>query len=340
MNIRKLILGGLMATLMVGTAAKLATADDGIDDAFRAPYADAFKGKKVAYIPLSMGIDVAQGWTAVWKKQADALGYQFVVRDPNWNTSVGAQALTQLIGEKPDVIIIQNPDLQSYARLAKRAEDAGIYVLQIQQSSALQTEGFVGPDWVDLGSLLVDAIHKRCGSGTGTSGKIAILQGQLTAAASLYQIRGVMNELAKYPDLKVVSNQAADWDASKGNAVIKTVVQQNPDLCGIVGFWDGQDVGAAAAVDEAGLKGKVFIATSGSGEAATCKNITDGKFSDVVNMDIPGGARDINTMIRFLLQTKPKPGTMKASLYVPLRVMTKETVKPTDCYTLEDLTRP
>ncbi len=327
----------LLGTMMSVMAFTTTVSAEGIEDQFRAPYQDVFKGKKVAYIPLSMGIDVAQGWGALWQRQADQLGYEFIVRDPNWDTSVGAQALTQLIAEKPDIIIVQNPDLQSYSRLTRQAEEAGIYVLQIQQSSATQTEGFVGPDWVDLGSLLVESIHKRCGEGTGTSSKIAILQGQLTAAASLYQIKGVNDALAKYPDLKVVSNQAADWDASKANAVIKTVLQQNPDLCGIVGFWDGQDVGAAAAVEEAGMKDKVFIATSGSGESAMCKNITDGKFSDVVNMDIPGGGRDINTLIRFLLQSKPTPGTLKAQLYVPLKVVSKETVKPSDCYLLEDL---
>jgi ABC-type sugar transport system substrate-binding protein len=333
MKLLKCLMGGLLSAIALTSVVRA----EGIEDQFRAPYHEAFKGKKVAYIPLSMGIDVAQGWAALWKAQADRLGYQFVVRDPNWDTSVGAQAFTQLIAEKPDVIIIQNPDLQSYSRLARQAQAAGIYVLQIQQSSAVQTEAFVGPDWVELGSLLIESLHKRCGSGSGTSGKIAILQGQLTAAASLYQIKGVSDALKKYPDLHVVANQAADWDASKANAVVKTVLQQHPDLCGIAGFWDGQDIGAAAAVDEAGLKGKVFIATSGSGVTAMCKNISDGKFSDVVNMDIPGGGRDINTMIRFLLQAKPKPGTLKSELYVPLRVVSKETVKPSDCYSVEDL---
>ena len=325
--------------LVLLSATAIGASAAGIDDPFRAQYLNAFKGKKVAFIPLSMGIDVAEGWGALWKRQADELGYNFIVRDPNWNTSVGAQALTDLITERPDVIIIQNPDPQSYSRLAKRAQDAGIYILQIQQSSALQTEGFVGPDWVALGAKLVDSMNKRCGAGTGTSGKVAILQGQLTAAASLYQIKGVTDELVKYPALKVVATQAADWDASKANAVAKTLLQQNPDLCGFIGFWDGQDIGAAAAVQEAGKKGKVFIATSGSGVDAMCKNIIDGKFSDVVSMDITGGGRDINTMIRFLLQTKPKAGTFKSSLYVPLRVVSSETVKPSDCYSLADLKR-
>ena len=79
-------------------------------------------------------------------------------------------------------------------------------------------------------------------------------------------MKGVENVLAKNPELKVVSSQAADWDAAKAKGITQTVLKQHPDLCGIVGFWDGMDSGTAAAIKEAGLTGKVFLATSGGGE--------------------------------------------------------------------------
>jgi ABC-type sugar transport system substrate-binding protein len=75
-------------------------------------------------------------------------------------------------------------------------------------------------------------------------------------------LKGVENVLAKNPDIKVVSSQAADWDAAKAKGITQTVLKQHPDLCGIVGFWDGMDSGTAAAIKEAGLTGKVFLATS------------------------------------------------------------------------------
>ena len=77
----------------------------------------------------------------------------------------------------------------------------------------------------------------------GKSNKIAIVQGALSAAASAYTLKGVENVLAKHPEIKVVSSQAADWDAAKAKAITQTVLKQNPDLCGIVGFWDGMDIG-------------------------------------------------------------------------------------------------
>ena len=79
------------------------------------------------------------------------------------------------------------------------------------------------------------------------------------AAASAYQLRGVSNILEKNPDIKVVSNQAADWDSTKARAITETTLQQHPDLCGIVGFWDGMDIGTGAAVKEAGMHEKKYF---------------------------------------------------------------------------------
>ena len=47
-----------------------------------------------------MSFDLAQGWLAGLKKELEPLGVKIVVRDPNWNTNAGAQAVTTLISRK------------------------------------------------------------------------------------------------------------------------------------------------------------------------------------------------------------------------------------------------
>ena len=210
-----------------------------------------------------MNFDLTEGWYAGLKKELEPYGVKFELRDPNWNTNSGAQAVTSLISEKPAVIVVHNPDVQTYAKLLQRAENEGIYVIQINMGSAYRSTGFVGANWIEIGEKDAEAVVKAC---EGKSNKIAIVQGALSAAASAYTLKGVENVLAKHPEIKVVSSQAADWDAAKAKAITQTVLKQNPDLCGIVGFWDGMDIGTAAAVKEAGLTGKVFVATSGGGE--------------------------------------------------------------------------
>ena len=159
----------------------------------------------------------------------------------------------------------------------------------------------------------------------GKSNKIAIVQGAPTAAASAYTLKGVENILAKNPNVKVVSNQAADWDAAKAKALTQTVLKQNPDLCGIVGFWDGMDIGTAAAVKEAGMTGKVFLATSGGGEQkGACDQVKAGAYDYDVSYDVPTQASNMAAMIKWLVQGGLKPGAVKQNIYTTLIPITKE----------------
>jgi ribose transport system substrate-binding protein len=333
----KVIIGALGGVLCM-TAALTGARADGLVDPSRAGYLDVFKGKKVAFVPIAMGFDLAQAWNSQLAKQAEELGYSYVVRDPNWSTEAGAQALTQLIAEKPDLIVVHSPDIQSYARLLKQAEAAGIYTVQINMKSAYVSEAYVGSDYNGLGEMAANLIVKQCGQGSGKSGKVSIVQGVLTGGASVYQIEGIQKIFAEHPEIKVVSNQAADWDASKAKAITQTVLQQNSDLCGIIGFWDGMDTGVGAAVREAGKTGQVYVVTSGGGATSACDNVNNGTFSALISYNAMGQGRDMNTLIKALLEMKPKPGTVKIIDYSPLTVLTKDTLKPDSCWALPTAT--
>jgi ABC-type sugar transport system substrate-binding protein len=334
----KLTVSILAGVSCLFAAATVGARADGLVDPSRAGYLETFKGKKVAFVPIAMGFDLAQAWSSQLAKQAEELGYSYVVRDPNWSTEAGAQALTQLIAEKPDLIVVHSPDIQSYARLLKQAEAAGIYTLQVNMKSAYVSEGYVGSDYNGLGELAANIIVKQCGQGSGKSGKVSIVQGVLTGGASVYQIEGVERIFKQHPEIKVVSNQAADWDASKAKAITQTVLQQNPDLCGVIGFWDGMDIGVGAAVKEAGKTGDVYVVTSGGGSTSACENVNNGTFSALISYNAMAQGRDLNTLIKALFETKPKPGTVKVIDYSPLTVLTKDTVKPDSCWALPTTT--
>lgn len=332
-NFTKTILG--VACMAMSSTAVLAA--DGIDDPARLPYYEALKGKKVIFLPLSMGFDLTETWAAVMKVQAETMDYTLDIRDPNWSTDAGAQALTQIITEKPDLIVAHNPDVQVYARLLQKAQKSGIPVLQINMKSAYPTDGFVGPDWIALGEKQARLVVDKCSPKNGGSGKIAITQGPLTAAASAYQMRGVANVLAKHSDIKVVSNQAADWDASKARTVTATAIQQNPDLCGVIGFWGGMDIGTGAAIAEAGKTDDIYLVTSGGGAHTVCDNLKSNIFSAYVNYDAKNQGRDLNTLIANIFQSKLKAGQIKTSIFSPLTVIDRETMRADSCYKIADI---
>lgn len=306
----------------------------GIEDPNRAPYYEALAGKRVAYVPVAMGFDLTEGWAAGLRNALEPMGVTFDIRDPNWNTDAGAQAITALISEKPDVIVVHNPDVQSYARLLKRAEDQGIHVVQVNMRSNYNSAAFIGADYVGMGEQIGHRMVEKCSPANGGSGKVAITQGVLTAAASIYQMQGIENVLSQHADMQIVSNQAADWDSTKARNIAATVLQQHPDLCGITGFWDVMDIGTAAAIKESGKD--VFLLTQGGGNRMACDNIANGTFSEVVVYHVPSQARDMAVMIQHLLQQDIAAGSTKTTLFTPLVFLNNDNMTAASCWDLPD----
>ena len=319
------------ASLLIGSQA---VAQD-FQDPFREPALEALRGKKIAYLPISIGFDLAQAWGGVVKQQSEVYGMEFSSQDPNWNTDAMAQGFTALLAEKPDVIVTQNPDVQSLARLMKRANAEGIVVIQLNMAGAVQTDAVVAPDFVGMGEAIAKKVVEKCGAGTDTSHKVSIVQGVLTGGVSFYQIQGINKVFAENPDIQVVSSQAADWDASKARAITETVLQQHPDICAVIDVWDGQGVGTGAAIKQAGLADKVFFITSGGGAQSMCDLLKDGTYSAVYNYDAVGMGRDAWTAIMVALQNKQGAGAIKTQMFSPYRYMTKEDVRDGTCFNPE-----
>src|SRR5450631_959789 len=306
---------------------------DGIDDPRRSDYFKLFAGKTIAFVPVTMGIDLTEGWASVMKQQADRLGMKFMVRDPHFSADAGAQAITSLIQEKPDILVVHNPDVQSYARLLKRAEEAGIHVIQINMRSNYNSDVYVGADWIGIGEAEANAIIEKCGA--GTSGKVAILQGQPTSGSDSGMMKGVENVVSRHPEIKVVANLAGEWDATKAHAIISTVIQQNPDLCGVVGFWDVMDLGAAAVIKESGKP--IALVTSGGGEQMACDNVAKGVFEKEIAYQVMDQGRDLNDMIVTVLESGQQAGKLKAVVYSPQLIISKETLRPGLCWSASEL---
>lgn len=326
----------LLAVFVLGLAVVQTVQAAGIEDTARHDYYKALKGKKIVFIPVAMGVDLTDGWAYTLKQLATDVGMEFSIRDPNWNIDAGAQAITSLISQKPDVIVVHNPDVNSYAKLIQRAEQAGIYVISVNMRSSMGSSGFVGADYTRIGEMQAERIVKACGKGSGTSGKVAIVQGVVTSGASGFMRKGMENVLSKHPDIKIVADQAADWDSTKARNITATILQSNPDICGIMGAWDVMDTGTAAAVQEFNKRTKrekpVYLNTSGGGAKFSCENVRKGVFDEVISYNVPGQARDIFALISYLLQSKVKPGQYKVSILSPLQLINKQTVTDNSCW--------
>ena len=262
------------------------------------------KGKKVAWVPVWMGV-LESEWTRVMKAHFDDYGVDLVVRDPNFKSDVQLQAVSTLINEKPDILVVQNPTVTLLARELKRAMDSGIKVVQVNMASNQLTDAYVGADVPKLGRMLAQEAVAACGDGKG-SGKVAILQGEATAAYSLDMTKAATEFLQSNHSIKIVSSQPTNWDANKASEIITNVLQQNPDLCGIISVWGPMTAGAAEVVKNAGKQGQVKIFVASDGQPADCDMIDQGLYTKNLSYraDTQGEAI-VNAVLTLLEDTRP-----------------------------------
>ena len=338
MKWKNLFVAAAVFAALAISAGQPAKAQSG-DDPGPAYYENALKGKRVVLVPMAM-FDLAQGWAAYLKREVEGWGGTFDMRDPNWDTAAGAQAITDLISSdpKPDVLVVHSPDLNSYSKLLKKAQKAGIYVVLVDNPMNYPADAFVGSDWDRLGQLEAEAAVKGCGE--GSSKKIGLVQGDAANASSIYQYNGIMKVLKKYPDFKVVAEPFSNWDPTTSRNVTTTMLQQNPDICAIIDFWDGDATGAAAAIRDAKLDGKVFLVTTGGGETVDCKALEDGTYGAVVMTEVRNQSRDMNAIIKFLLQSGQPAGTSKTYIYTLEKATTKADLTPDSCWDVKSLGAP
>ncbi len=308
------------------------------DDPGPAAYSQALSGKRVALVPMAMGFDLAQGWAAYLKREVEGWGGAFETRDPNWSIEAGAQAITDLINsdQHPDVLVVHSPDLNSYSKLLKKAQAKGIYVILIDNPANFPADAFIGSDWDRLGQLEAEAAVKACGD--SSSKQIGLVQGDQVNSSSLYQYAGIMKVLAKHPDYKVVAKPDSNWDATTARNVTATMLQQNPDVCAIIDFWDGDATGTSASIRDAGKQGKIALVTTGGGEkTADCDKLESGEYTAVVTTELHKQSGDMNALIKFLLQSGQPAGTSKSYIYTLERAYTKADIKPDTCWDVKAL---
>ena len=259
-------------------------------------------GKKVIFVPISMGISLTEGWARRMREHAEIGGYSFEVRDAAFNTGVMSELLAKAISDKPDVLVVHNPTVQLLARQIKQAEAEGIKVLQINLQSNQPSTAFVGASWERIGREIAEDIVKECGQGSGKSGKVAIIPGQLTAADSVIMNEAAFKVFDQHKEIQVVSNQASDWEPEKARQITATVLQQHPDLCAVFGHWDVHTMGAGNAVKDAGKSDQVLVYSTGGGDSVACKAVEDKIQHRIWSYDADGQGRDAGTLIDLILQ--------------------------------------
>lgn len=168
------------------------------------------------------------------------------------------QMVEDLIAKKADAITVVPNSPESMEPVLKKALDSKIVVIGHEGSNlenvTYDVEAF---DNAAFGEHLMDGLAKAMGE----EGEYAVFVGHLTAKTHNQWVdAAVARQKAKYPKMTLVADkQESLEDQQVAYTKTKELLQAHPNLKGIQGSASTDVAGAALAVEDAGLGGKVFV---------------------------------------------------------------------------------
>lgn len=188
--------------------------------------------------------------------QAKELGYDLVVTDAQNNPGQQLADVENLLQQNLDMLIIDPADSDAIAEAVKKANDAKIPVFTIdRQSNGGEVITHIGFDAIKSGNIAGDYLAKALNG----KGKIVEIQGIMGTNVARDRSKGFNEAISKHPDMKIISQQAADFDRGKALSVMENILQANPDIDAVYAANDEMALGALAAIEAAGRLDKITL---------------------------------------------------------------------------------
>jgi ribose transport system substrate-binding protein len=167
----------------------------------------------------------------------------------------------EMIAQGVSAIVIAPADSKALVSACKRARDAGIIVVNIDNKlddQVLIDQGikvpFVGPDNRAGARKVGDFLAKRLKPGDG----VVVLEGIRTAFNGQQRRLGFGDSM-KLAGMKIVDSQTAQWEMDHANRIASAMLTEHPAIKAILCCNDSMALGALAAVNSTGRAGEVLI---------------------------------------------------------------------------------
>ncbi|HVU28290.1 MAG TPA: sugar ABC transporter substrate-binding protein [Verrucomicrobiae bacterium] len=167
----------------------------------------------------------------------------------------------QMIAQKVDAIVIAPADSKALIPVCKKAQQAGIVVVNIDNKfddNVLDSSGvkfpFIGPDNRKGARAVGDFLAQKLKSGD----KVVIIEGAPNAFNGIERRLG-FEDAMKAAGMNIVSSQSGYWETDKANEIVAALLTEYPDLKAVLCANDSMALGAVAALRSAGKSNQIFV---------------------------------------------------------------------------------
>jgi len=188
--------------------------------------------------------------------EAKAAGIELVVTDAQNNPGQQLSDVENLIQQKPDILILDPADSDAIVEGVKKANTAKMPVFTIdREANGGEVLTHIGFDAIKSGTIAGEALAKALNG----KGNVVEIQGIMGTSVARDRSKGFNLAMAKYPDIKLVAKQTANFDRGQALNVMENILQANPVIDGVYAANDEMAMGALAAMDASGRTSKIKL---------------------------------------------------------------------------------
>jgi ribose transport system substrate-binding protein len=183
-------------------------------------------------------------------------GVDIVVVDAQDKPYKQLNDIEDLIQQKVDFIIVNPTDSDAIVTAVEEANDAGIPVITVDRASnGGKVVLHIASDNVAGGAMAADYIAKLLNG----KGNVVELVGIPGTSAARDRGLGFETELKKYPGLKLIAKQTANFNRAEGLSVMENLLQAYPNIDAVFAQNDEMALGAVEAIKSEGKLGKIVV---------------------------------------------------------------------------------
>ena len=232
------------------------------------------------------------------------------------------KAIRSFIAQGVDAIILAPKVKSGWDVVLREAKEAGIPVVLVDRGIEVSDPSLyatlIASDFVEEGRMAAEWLAKK----TGGKCKIVQLEGTPGSDPANDRKKGFEEVIAKYPGMKIIASQTADFRRSEGKRVMANIINaKGKEIQAVYAHNDDMALGAIQALEAAGMNpGKDVLVVSIDGVRDAFLAMIEGKLNATVECNPLLGPAAFDAVEKILRGEKvPK------RIVVKDRIFTQET---------------
>lgn len=222
---------------------------------------------KVYYLVPTLLDEFQTGSVSALEMFLKQVGYEMQTLNADNKTDVQQSQMNDVIALKPAAIILAAVDFNALKPSIEAAMAAGIPVVEFDRQITSTPSSFTSvAGTVEIGYVAAGVVEGLLTKKNGAvKGKVLQVLGDPGDPYTLDIQKGFEEKMAAFPEVKIISLPAMQWEASNAGTIVSDQLLANPDIDLIFNHAAHLSVAAAASLEAAGKKPGDILMLSSNG---------------------------------------------------------------------------